>query len=116
MSSCIERYNDELQEKRARLLSGLVCILNFLFFVGFMASLALFSMTFAGWVLKLLPVLLVIPIITSICTLGVIIMNLKAKNDKYWTLFGRIHYTMITLSMLAFIWFLNYWNLLGFHY
>jgi hypothetical protein len=25
---------------------------------------------------------------------------------------GRVHYTMVTLAGLAFVWFLHYWNLL----
>jgi len=29
---------------------------------------------------------------------------------------GRAHYALVTLGALAFIWFLNYWNLLGFRW
>jgi hypothetical protein len=29
---------------------------------------------------------------------------------------ARIHYSLVTLAALAFVWFLNYWNLLGFRY
>jgi len=36
-----------------------------------------------------------------------------AWKQKYWTLFGRIHYTLVTMAGLAFAWWLNYWNLIG---
>jgi hypothetical protein len=31
----------------------------------------------------------------------------------YWTLARRIHYTLVTLAGLAFAWWFNYWNLIG---
>ena len=33
-----------------------------------------------------------------------------------WGLTARLHYTLVALAALAFAWFLNYWNLLGFRY
>jgi hypothetical protein len=39
-----------------------------------------------------------------------------AWKRRYWSVVGRAHYTLVTLGALAFIWFLNYWNLLGFRW
>ncbi|GAH86542.1 unnamed protein product, partial [marine sediment metagenome] len=36
--------------------------------------------------------------------------------NKYWTFCGRLHYTLVVLASLFFLWFLAYWNLLGFHF
>ncbi|MCP5095178.1 MAG: hypothetical protein GY943_06470, partial [Chloroflexi bacterium] len=33
----------------------------------------------------------------------------------WWKLGGRIHYTLVTLSTFALIWWAWYWQLLGFH-
>jgi hypothetical protein len=30
----------------------------------------------------------------------------------YWGLAARVHYTLVVLAGLAFVWFLYYWNLL----
>jgi hypothetical protein len=29
---------------------------------------------------------------------------------------SRLHYTLVTVAALAFVWFLNYWNWLGWRY
>ncbi len=34
--------------------------------------------------------------------------------NGYWSTQGRVHYTLVTLAALALVWWLNYWNLLGF--
>ena len=31
----------------------------------------------------------------------------------YWSLGARMHYTLVALAGVAFVWWLNYWNLLG---
>ncbi|RPI48726.1 MAG: hypothetical protein EHM56_13340 [Chloroflexi bacterium] len=31
----------------------------------------------------------------------------------YWSLPGRLHYTLLALAGVAFLWWLGYWNLLG---
>jgi uncharacterized integral membrane protein len=57
--------------------------------------------------------LLVIPVIAAILTLFVIPLTVLAWLKKYWTLQGRIHYTLVTAALVAFIWWLNFYNLLG---
>ena len=57
--------------------------------------------------------LLVIPVIAAILTLFVIPLTVLAWLKKYWTLQGRIHYTLVTLALVTFIWWLNFYNLLG---
>lgn len=34
----------------------------------------------------------------------------------HWSTLGRIHYTLVALAAVTMIWWLNYWNLLGFQY
>lgn len=52
----------------------------------------------------------------SVLTLGLIAFTLSAWFKRYWGIALRIHYTMVTVSAIAFVWFLNYWNLLGYRY
>ena len=35
---------------------------------------------------------------------------------KYWTGCARLHFTLVVLASVIFIWFLNYWNLFGFRF
>ena len=57
--------------------------------------------------------LLVIPLLTAVLIIGLLVFTVWAWKENYWSNFGRVHYTLITLAALAFTWFINYWNLLG---
>jgi hypothetical protein len=39
-----------------------------------------------------------------------------AWKNHYWRIATRVHYTVVVVAALAFMWFLNYWNLLGWRY
>jgi hypothetical protein len=43
-------------------------------------------------------------------------LTIAAWKQGFWGRMARIHYSMVALAALAFVWFLNYWNLLGFRY
>jgi hypothetical protein len=47
---------------------------------------------------------------------GLPIFAVLAWKDGYWSRLGRMHYTLLTAVVLAFTWWLSYWNLLGFQY
>jgi hypothetical protein len=42
--------------------------------------------------------------------------SIRAWTGKYWSLAGRIHYSLVTAAGLALLSWLYYWNLLGFQY
>lgn len=105
--------SDAKRARVARLLAAGLSVLNLIFLAGFAAAL---MQSLAGaspypppWLLALL----VIPIITSVLASVLVISTLLAWKDRYWSLIGRLHYSLVTLAALAFIWFANYWNLLG---
>jgi hypothetical protein len=55
--------------------------------------------------------LLIIPIalvVLSVCMVG---FTGLVWSRRYWTVAGRVHYTLLTLTSLAFLWWLQYWNL-----
>jgi hypothetical protein len=39
-----------------------------------------------------------------------------AWKDRYLGITTRLYYTMVTVAAAAFIWLLNYWNLLGWRF
>ena len=52
----------------------------------------------------------------AILGLATPVFAVLAWKDGYWSVWGRIHYTVLAVAALAFVWWLNYWNLLGFRY
>lgn len=49
-------------------------------------------------------------------TVGAVACIALVWRRRYWSLIGRTHYALLTIGALAFIWFLNQWNLLGFRW
>jgi len=49
-------------------------------------------------------------------TIGALVYTVLAWKDSYWGVAGRLYYTLVTVAAVAFVWFLNYWNLLGWRY
>jgi CubicO group peptidase (beta-lactamase class C family) len=62
-----------------------------------------------------LPIALAFGVGAAVLTVGMLACALLAWTRSYWSLGGRIHYTMVTVAAIGFAWFLNYWNLLGWH-
>lgn len=56
--------------------------------------------------------------ITSVLATVFILMVWTGKGNRgmgpYWNLFGRIHYTAVVILGLVLVWFLSYWNAIGF--
>ena len=60
--------------------------------------------------------LLVLPLAAALLALGVAVFTFLGWIKSYWIGCSRVHYTLILLAFIAFVWFLNYWNLLGLKY
>jgi len=58
----------------------------------------------------------VLPLIGAVLTLLVLYMNYRVWKRRNYNLSGKIHYTFLTLVLLASIWQLNHWNMLGYHF
>jgi len=101
---------------QARYLAGLVSALNLVFVVGLVVRLGqVLSGVFYGTPAYFVA-LLVVPLLTAILTVGLVVFTVLAWRDDYWSVLGRLHYSLVTLAALVFIWFANYWNLLGFRF
>lgn len=103
-------------------LAGMVSSLNLLFALGL--GLALWSAISTqdqhySWLEYGIPAwvtaLLVLPIMTTLLTAAMVSLTPWIWTKRLWTLPRRLHYTVIMLAGVAFIPFLLFWNLLGFH-
>jgi CubicO group peptidase (beta-lactamase class C family) len=93
-----------------------ISLLNLLFLAGFAL----------GMTEMMQNVLLDPPLITKIAlglsvlaaalTVGALVYTVLAWKNGYWGIGARLYYTLVTVAAVAFVWFLNYWNLLGWRY
>ncbi len=109
------KYPRPVRPHLARWLALALSGLNVLFLIGF----AVWYFGFYDLPYDVPPPVvawLVIPLLTTSLAAGLIVCTLLAWRESYWSLAGRLHYTLVTLGALAFVWWLNYWNLLGFRF
>ena len=98
--------------RAARWLAGGMSGLFLLFLVGLASAAGNLDQFFYG-VPSILKVSLAFPVIAAALGLGVLAYLFLAWRKKYWTGCSRVHYTLVFLAALAFLWLLNFWNLLG---
>ena len=49
-------------------------------------------------------------------TAGALVYTVLAWKNNYWGAAFRAYYTLVTVAAVAYVWFMNYWNLLGWRY
>lgn len=59
---------------------------------------------------------LTLAVLAAALTMGAVLGLIPAWKVGFWSLPARVHYTAVTVTAVAFIWFLNYWKLLGWRY
>jgi hypothetical protein len=90
-----------------------ISLLNLLFVVGTMLwgnPLPVFGVSL------IYRLVLALPVLSTALTVAALVYTVLAWKDRFWGLAGRVHYTLVTLAAVAFVWFLNYWNLLGWRF
>jgi hypothetical protein len=55
-------------------------------------------------------------VLSAVLTVGALLYSVLAWKNSYWGIAARVHYTLLMVAALAFVWFLNYWNLLGWRF
>jgi hypothetical protein len=96
----------------ARLAAVLVSLLSLLILFSAFAS----NLNFYGLYIGNLPLWMVAPpltIVVALLTPVLIIFTTLAWKQRFLGLTGRIHYTLVTLAAVGFVWFMSFWNLLG---
>jgi CubicO group peptidase (beta-lactamase class C family) len=94
--------------------------LNLIFLVGF--GMFMFGSFSWSYITELHDVSLIVKIVmglgvlAALLTVGALGYLVLAWKNSYWGISTRIHYTLVTVAAVAFVWFLNYWNLLGWRF
>ena len=94
-----------------RLIVG-ISILNLLFVVGIF----LWGQQIWAGMPLIFKSVLGLGALSALLTLGALVYAVLAWKDAYWSIAARVYYTLVTVAALAFVWFLNQWNLLGWRY
>jgi hypothetical protein len=55
-------------------------------------------------------------VLAAMLVVGALVYTVLAWKNGYWGIAFRSYYTLVTTAGVAFTWFLNYWNLLGWRY
>ena len=55
-------------------------------------------------------------VLAAVLTVGALVSTVLAWKKSYWSLASRVYYTLVTIAAVAFVWFLNYWNWLGWRF
>lgn len=112
-----QRLKENKLAQLAGLVAGLVSILNLVFLIAFplvIWRIGIWNLLYG--VPAIIIALLCIPPITTGMSLALPTFTVVVWKNKYWSVLEQVHYSLITLAALAFIPFLVYWNLLGFHF
>jgi hypothetical protein len=70
----------------------------------------------AGGVSLIYRIVLGVGVLAAVLTVGALLYSVVAWKNSYWGIAARVHYTLVTVAAVAFVWFLNYWNLLGWRF
>jgi hypothetical protein len=63
-----------------------------------------------------LKIVLGLGVLSVVLTAGALFYSVLAWKNRYWNTGARLYYTLVTIAAVAFVWFLNYWNLLGWRF
>jgi len=101
--------------KLFRLTAGIMSGLCLLFLIGLVSLLSdpeqiIYGIPFA------LKIFLVIPFLAGVLAVGVLIFSFIVWIKNYWNGCSRLYYFLVLLNFVLFLWFLDYWNLLGFKF
>lgn len=97
----------------ARLLLALIAALNLLGLADFILVFDNAYLAVARGDVSSLYLPLLLWLSAAVLTMGTLGFTALAWKNRYWGVMGRVHYALVTLAAVVFIWFLNFWNLLG---
>ncbi len=99
----------------ARPAAGILAMLNIIFVAGIVHLISTSPYELLYGLPGSFRVLLALPLITAVLSIILVFFTVNLWRSHSRTLAGRIYYTLVTLSALAFISLKIYWNLLGFY-
>jgi CubicO group peptidase (beta-lactamase class C family) len=100
--------------RRARRTAALLALVHFAFIAVLIGGFAVGIDALIYEIPRAIYVALAFPLLAIPVTLLVAWFAVRAWHGGWWTRYARVQYTVIALASLAFLWSLNYWNLIGY--
>ncbi|HSF79685.1 MAG TPA: serine hydrolase domain-containing protein [Anaerolineales bacterium] len=93
-----------------------ICLLNLLFLVGVAIKFPPTQPSELHGVVLTTTIAMGLGVLAAILTVGALVYAVLAWKNTYWSVAFRAYYTLVTIAAVAFVWFLHYWNWLGWRY
>jgi len=93
-----------------------ISLLNLLFIVGIMLWFRPMHPSELHDIPSIVEIVMGLGVLSAVLTPGALAYTVLAWKNSYWGIAGRVYYTLVTIAAAAFVWFLNYWNWLGWRY
>jgi CubicO group peptidase (beta-lactamase class C family) len=93
-----------------------ISVLNLLFLVGFALGVPELERNILLDPPLIMKVALGLGVLAAVLTAGALVYTALAWKNRYRDVVFRVYYTLVTVAAVAFVWFLNYWNLLGWRF
>ncbi len=93
-----------------------ISVLNLLFLVGLALWFRPMRPSELHGISLIVEIVMGLAVLAAVLTVGALVYTVLAWKNRYWGIAGRVYYTVVTIAAVAFVWFLNYWNWLGWRY
>lgn len=110
----LRRFGSEADRKIITL-AGSIGLLNLFFLAGLVWVMQVYALDLIFGPTPVIYLILVLPLVTAVLTL-ILTMHTIANWQQHDTAAARLYSMLLILAAIAFIWFLNYWNLFGFRF
>ena len=93
-----------------------ISLLNLLFLVGIALWFRPMHPSELHGIPLIVEIVMGLGVLAAVLTVGAVVYCVLAWKDRYWGVAYRVYYILVTIAAIAFVWFLNYWNWLGWRY
>jgi len=93
-----------------------ICLFNLLFVVGVAIKFPPTQPSELHGIALTTMIALGLGVLPAFLTPAALAYTVIAWKSRYWGVAFRVYYTLVTIAAIAFVWFLNYWNWLGWRY
>ena len=93
-----------------------ISLLNLLFVVGIAIWFRPMHPSELHSISLIVEIVMGLGVLAAVLTIGALLHTVSAWKNRYWGVAYRVYYTLATIAAIAFVWFLHYWNWLGWRY
>jgi CubicO group peptidase (beta-lactamase class C family) len=93
-----------------------ISVLNLLFLVGIALWFRPMRPSELHGISLIVEIVMGLGVLAAVLTVGALVYTVLAWKNGYWGIASRAYYTLVTIAAVAFVWFLHYWNWLGWRY